>query len=66
MNIKWKQCAAVEESHGSLGFVSYLSRVLQLQHAGVIMGFACSCFGGANEVTQSFGHIFHCIDQDHL
>lgn len=46
--------------------VSYLSGVLELEHAGVIVRFPGSCFGGTNEVAQSLGHIFHCIDQDHL
>lgn len=44
----------------------YLSRVLKLQHTGVVVRFACGCLGGADEVAQSFGHVFHCVDQDHL
>lgn len=68
------RCVCVEQAgpsqrqEASLTFplVFYLSRVLELQHAGVVMRFACSGLCGADEVTQSFGHIFHCVNQDHL
>lgn len=44
----------------------HLGRALELQHAGVVVGFACCCLGGADEVPQGFGHILHCINEDHL
>lgn len=53
-------------SQENRGFRIYLSGVLELQHAGVIVRFACSCLSGADEVTESLGHILHCVDQDHL
>lgn len=44
----------------------HLGGALELQHAGVVVGFARCCLGGADEVAQSFGHILHGIDEDHL
>lgn len=44
----------------------YLGGALELQHAGVVVGFACCCLGGADEVSQGFGHILHGINEDHL
>lgn len=44
----------------------YLGRVLELEHAGVIVRLPCCCFGGADQVGQSFGYVLHCIDEDHL
>ena len=49
-----------------VGLVSYLRRVLELQHARVVVRFPCSSFGAADEVTERLGHVFHCVDQDHL
>lgn len=44
----------------------HLGGALELQHAGVVVGFARCCLGGADEVPQGFGHILHGINEDHL
>lgn len=50
----------------TLALVNYLCRALQLEHGGIIVRLAGCCLGGSDEVTQSFSHIFDCVDQDHL
>lgn len=44
----------------------HLGGALELQHAGVVVGFARCCLGGADEVPQGFGDILHGINEDHL
>lgn len=50
----------------SLKCFPHLGSALQLIHGRIICCLACCTLGGTNELSQSFGHIFHCINQNHL
>lgn len=50
----------------SLGLALHLGGVLELEHGGVVVWLARRRLGGADKVTQRFGHVLHRVDQDHL
>lgn len=45
---------------------AHLGGTLQLVHGRIIRRLASGTFGGTNELSQSFCHIFHRVYQNHL
>ena len=49
-----------------LRVITYLGRVFQVDHGGIIDALARGRFGGVDKITQSRGHVFDRIDQHNL
>lgn len=49
-----------------LSFPSNLGGVLELPYSRVVPDFASCGLCCADEVSQGFGHILHCVDQHYL